>query len=123
MDKDWEELVGELGARFQTNEDVYRELARLQDGDHAFPEDLVARGQKIFATASARVAKKLCGDPNVRVLLNDSGPRTSEVLTIVPLIFNTLSTAANQDASIALIALLIVRMGVGSFCRRYAPKP
>ena len=96
MDKDWEELVGELGVRFQTDEDVYRELARLQDGDHAFPEDLVARGKKIFATAITRVASELCGNPRVRLLLNDSGPRTSEVLTIVPLIFNALSTAATR---------------------------
>lgn len=123
MEEDWEGLIADLNARFGSNDELYRELARLQDGDHAFPEDLLARGKQIFATACAVTGERICSDEKVKFLLNDSGPRTSETLTIIPLLFNVLPTATNHEASVTLVAILIARMGLGAFCRRYGPRP
>jgi hypothetical protein len=108
--------------QIQHGTDLYRELARLQGRDNAFPEELLSRGKQIFATARKLAAEKICADPHVRLLLNDSGPRTSETLTITPLLFNVLPAQGNHEASVALIAILIVRMGLGTFCRRYGAK-
>ena len=125
MDRDWQGLIDELNAKFTTESDLYRELARLQGGgDNAFPEELLSRGKQIFATArKPSGGEDLRGSAHVRLLLNDSGPRTSETLTIIPLTFNVLPAQGNHEASVALIAILIVRMGLGTFCRRYGAKP
>lgn len=114
---DWSALVADLGDRFPTQEALFEELARQASGDNAFPEDALERGKQIFASASV-AARHICNDPKVHFLIQDSGPRTSEVMTIVPLLLNLLPSNALNDSSIALVALLIVRMGLGNFCAK-----
>jgi hypothetical protein len=55
---------------------------------------------------------------HVADLLNACGPRASEVLTIVPLLINLLPGSIFHQASVALITLLIGRMGIGALLSR-----
>ena len=117
---DWDAILPRLASELETEPEMLEAIGRLEAGENAFPEDLLARGRQIFETACATTAEHLCDDPRVRGLLDANGPRVSEALTIVPLLFNLLPDQALRDASIALIALLVVRMGIGTFCERYS---
>lgn len=116
---EWAGLVAQLERDYVTDSVLLKEVGRLEGGENALPEDLLARGRQVFETVCALTADRLCRDPAVIRLVSANGPRTSEVLTVIPLLISLLPDQALKDTSIALIALLIVRMGVGTFCERY----
>ena len=119
----WAALLQQLESEHVDDGSMLEALGRLEAGEQAFPEDLVARGRQIFETVCSVMADRLCTDPSVTAIVSANGPRVSEALTIIPLLFNLLPDQALKEASVALIALLIVRMGIGAFCQRYHRPP
>jgi hypothetical protein len=120
---EWISLLQRLECDYPTEQAQLEALARLEAGENAFPEDLLARGRQIFGAVCDVTAGRLCRHPTVLRMVNANGPRTSEALTIIPLLLNLLEEQPLREASVALSALLIVRMGVGTFCSRYGAPP
>lgn len=123
QDTDWETLLLALERDYPNETTQLEALARSEGGENAFPEDLVERGRQIFGAVCDATADRLCGHPTIARMVNASGPRTGDALTIVPLLLNMLPQQHLKAASIGLAALLIVRMGVRTFCARFGTPP
>lgn len=116
---DAEKLARDIIAKNPSDDWIYEELGRRAQGENAFGEQLVTRGKQIFHATSLAVGKRLCGNPAIHALAERSDATAGDVLVIVPLLINLLSPADVQPATIALIGVVISRMGIRAFCAKY----
>lgn len=101
---------------------IFEELGRQSLGENAFPEQLLTRGKQVFNTASAAVAGRLCTNQTVEQFMERSDVTAGDIFVILPLLINLLNPMDVQPATIALIAMVLSRMGMRAFCKKYAPK-
>ena len=114
-----EELAKETIANNPTDDWIYEELGRLNQGDNAFGDQLVTRGKQIVRSTSLIIGDRLCSDPALHDLAERADTTAGDVLVILPLVISLLAPADMQSATIALIAVMISRMGLRSFCAKY----
>jgi hypothetical protein len=116
---DAEKLARDIIAKNPTDDWIYEELGRQDQGENAFGDQLLTRGKQIFHATSLSIGNRLCGNPAVHVLAERSDATAGDVFVILPLLINLLSPTDVQPATIALIGVVVSRMGLRAFCARY----
>ncbi|SDT39434.1 hypothetical protein [Actinoplanes derwentensis] len=99
-------------------ETLYAELGRhlLGDGLGISPDDGDSAsdyGRRWFADRYHRLQQTVCLQPRARALLGTTG---SDRIVDAAAIFELLPEAAEDPMKAALLAVLIARVGLGTFC-------
>ena len=104
-----------------STDEIYAELAREADEDHAFGQDQIRRGRDLFRNLETTLKRRVCPGYQHRMRDPHLTESQADVLAAAAVLASLVGSQLGPGVNAAVLAMLIVRHGVREWCEGFDP--